>query len=404
MLRARVCDPAGPRAWRAAAIVGALPLTVVALVLPLPVVPRIVAMLLGVAWLVLGRVVVPRLRPTSCSVELEEDAIRLRSAGVRGQRIAARDIRGASTAQLGDGFALGVVRYAEGDPPLWLQLGSREDLEGVRRALRIGHAGFGAIDWPPQRGIFHTTPTTLDSIAGIGWLVMILAVCLENAELALSLALFVVPLTLVAMALAAMIRPRRNAVSLTPTGVQTAVGGVVTVSTWSSVTDARVEGNTLLVMTDEGRATVPMREATPDEREHMAAQIRSGVQRARGEGPLPSGVPASLAVLVPRDEPTRAWLERIDATAASMAHGEGYRHAGIEERDLWSALESPDAPAPLRAAAARVLARVAPQQAGDRIARAVAAEHDRETQSRLRVALEEDVELAASELDRLGRV
>ena len=115
-------------------------------------------------------------------------------------------------------------------------------------------------------------------------------------------------------------------------------------------------------------------------------------------------IPASLAILSPRDEGKRAWLERIDVTAAAMAQGEGYRRAGVEPRDLWAALESPDAPATLRAAAARILARIAPEEAGDRIARALAMEHDRDTRTRIRVALEEDVDGAARELELLDHV
>ena len=81
-----------------------------------------------------------------------------------------------------------------------------------------------------------------------------------------------------------------------------------------------------------------------------------------------------------------------------MASRAGYREPGLGEDELWSTLESPDAPATLRAAAARILARVAPEK-GARIARTLGMEHDRATRSRIRVALEEDVDVAASELD-----
>jgi hypothetical protein len=84
-----------------------------------------------------------------------------------------------------------------------------------------------------------------------------------------------------------------------------------------------------------------------------------------------------------------------------MAQGDGYRQTGVDERDLWTAMESPDAPPSLRAAAARILARVAPAEAGDRISRVLAMEHDRDTKQHIRVALEEDVDVAARELDRL---
>jgi hypothetical protein len=115
-------------------------------------------------------------------------------------------------------------------------------------------------------------------------------------------------------------------------------------------------------------------------------------------------VPAPISLLAPREEPKRAWLERIDATAATLVEGAGaYRAADISTQDLWTALESPDAPAPLRAAAARILARVVPGEAGPRIGLTLAAERDDRTRDRIRVALEEDVDAAARELERLDR-
>jgi hypothetical protein len=54
-------------------------------------------------------------------------------------------------------------------------------------------------------------------------------------------------------------------------------------------------------------------------------------------------------------------------------------------------------------AAARVLARVAPVDAGARIGRVVTTERDHTTRARIRAGLEEDVDDAARELNRLDR-
>jgi hypothetical protein len=405
MLRARVCDPAGPRWWRVAATVGTLPLTGLLLV-PGPTAPRMAAVLVGVAWLAAGRLVVPRLRTRACQVAVEPGAIVLRNAGLVSQRIAAGDLRAASTSQLpGRQYAMALVRHDEGDATLWLELASRDDLERVRRALGVGHAGFGLLRWPPQRGIFHTRATAADGVASVGWLAIVLAACMGWPEAALGLALAVVPLTLVAMVLATAPRPEQHGLALTPWGINPVVGGHASFVKWSAVRDAVVQGAGIQIWTGEGGGLVPMPGALPVELEHMAAQIRSSARRARGEGPPPAEVPASVAVLAPRDEGSRAWLQRIDATAASMgARSGGYRHAGVDPRDLWTVLESPDAPATLRAAAARVLARIAPKDAGKRIARALAMEHDGDARTRIRVALEEDVDVAARALDRLEEV
>ena len=45
-----------------------------------------------------------------------------------------------------------------------------------------------------------------------------------------------------------------------------------------------------------------------------------------------------------------AWLERVDAMAASLVEDGGYRRGGLEPGDLWDALGDPDADRPLTTA------------------------------------------------------
>ncbi len=71
-------------------------------------------------------------------------------------------------------------------------------------------------------------------------------------------------------------------------------------------------------------------------------------------------------------------------------------------RILWLALESPDAPTRVRAAAARVLARVDPDEAKKRVASVLACDRDEHACAVIRVALEDDVDVAARELEELG--
>jgi hypothetical protein len=73
----------------------------------------------------------------------------------------------------------------------------------------------------------------------------------------------------------------------------------------------------------------------------------------------------------------------------------------VDRTELWEALEDPDAPPAVRAASARLLARIAPEEAPRRIADALAVERDGATRARIRIALEEDVETAARGLERL---
>jgi hypothetical protein len=363
---------------------------------------RVEALVVAAAWLVMGRVVIPRLRPRECSVTIEPGAITLENAGLAAQRIEARDLRAASTSRLSDGAcALALVRHEEGDPVLWLELASRAEIDRVRQALGIRHGGFGMLRWPPAQGTYHSVPTRVDVAASLGWLAILVAVLFQATEVALGFALFTVPLTLVAMVMATRPRPVGRGLAMTPHGLELALDGRASFLPWSEVVDAEVQGTELCLRTRTGTEALSMREAQASEREHVAAQIRSSARRARGEGPPPPEVPASLEVLAPRNEGRRAWLERIDATAASMAEASGYRQAGVAPSELWAVLESPDAPTYLRAAAARVLARVAPEEAGKRIGDALAMEHDGDARVRIQVALEEDVDVAARELERL---
>jgi hypothetical protein len=403
MLHARVCDPAGPRWWRVATAVGAFPLVALVMLLPWAL-PAQAAFLLGFAWLTMGRIVVPRLRPREGCIALEKGAIRVKGAGLASQRVAARDVRAASTAQLPDGkCSVALVRHEHGDAPLWLELDSRDDLDRLRRALGIGYGGFGALRWPSRRGTFHNTPNAPDFLATLGWMGILAATCFNETVLTVMAAVAVVPLTLAAMVLAATARPLQHGVLLMPHGIEVLVDGRSAFLPWEAVANVTVDGTGLSIQTPSRTEVVAMPAALPAEREHIAAQIRSAAGRARGEGPLPPELPSSLAVLSPRDEGRRAWLERLDATAASMAQGEGYRQTSVAARDLWTALDSPDVPTNLRAAAARTLARVAPEEAGDRIEKALSMEHDEQTRACIRVVLEEDLDVAARELDRLDR-
>jgi hypothetical protein len=114
---------------------------------------------------------------------------------------------------------------------------------------------------------------------------------------------------------------------------------------------------------------------------------------------MPPVLPVAVARLAPEGETQRAWLQRLDATAATVGTG-AYRSQGLDPNDLWRALENPDAPAAVRAASARLLARVAPDEIKTRVALVLAADRDKYARTCIRIALEDDVETAALELER----
>ena len=405
MIRARVCDPAGPRDWRIAASVGLVPLAVIAFFAPLSADTRVIAMLMGLSWLTLGRIVVPRLRSRGCVVECEADAIVLKGAGFASQRIQAGHVKAASTSMLGGRVGLAIVRGTVGDCPLWLELENLADLERVRGALGVDHAGFGELVWPPYAGSFHVGAGRADVFASFFWIVALVAACCSSAPIAIAFGFFAACITPFAMLVAGSRRLNRIRIALTGAGIVSSFQSDRALIPWETILDAKDEQGTLVLQTTRGRMDgMSLADARPEERRHLVAQILSAAGRARGEGGTAATPPASLAVLARRDEPVRSWLGRLDAIAATLARSEGYREIGVTLRDLWWALEDPDAPVALRSAAARVLARAAPEQAKTRIAQAVCRQHDERARERIRVALEEDVDVAAHELDALDRV
>jgi hypothetical protein len=97
------------------------------------------------------------------------------------------------------------------------------------------------------------------------------------------------------------------------------------------------------------------------ELEQLQAQLLSAAHRAHGGGPEKPVATTRIDVLARGRAAREEWLARVDAAAAGFAGG--YRGAGLEQDDLWSTLHDPEAPADLRAGAARVLLRIAPEKA-----------------------------------------
>jgi len=142
---------------------------------------------------------------------------------------------------------------------------------------------------------------------------------------------------------------------------------------------------------------------TRAQRSHIVAQITSAARRARGRGKPRPTVAEELEQLAASTVDTRGWLARVEAAAERMRADIGYyRGSAIAGEDLWSALENHDAPARVRATAARLLARVETDSISrERIERAVGSVREEETQHRIRIAIGDDLERAAQELEAI---
>jgi len=341
--------------------------------------------------------------PRDVILQLDEGDVGILHAGMLSQHVRATDALAASTARTARGVAIAIQRKTSPERPLILDFATDEDLRRVRQALGIGYFGFGEIAWPAVRSVAETLRSAALALSAAGWMTMAIAAAFGRAGICLGLALAAVPFTLAVLPVIAAARPGRPGVKLSPHGLTVLDrAGKRKSTTYAEISDIKPGEHCFRVLAREGPLVVPTEEMLDEEREHLGAQIVSAIQRARGDGPVPPGLAPSLALLAPHHEAKRAWLERIDATAASLSEGGAYRRGALETTDLWATLESPDAPVPLRAAAARVLARVEPEQSKTRIAGVLATVRDAHARAWIRVALEEDVEEAARQMDRMG--
>jgi hypothetical protein len=403
MVRARVCDPIGPR-W----VRGITPAVAAMLVVFSPFVPlvaglRATGLLLGAALFFARRLVRVRFQARDAAIRVLPGSIEITDAGLLDQPVRASDVVAASTARTPQGVALAIVRRGSTDRPLLLDFASEADLDKVRRPLGLGHFGFGEIAWPTR---VRSATLQGSTLLAVSWLAIAACAAVDMEMVGLMLALVVVPITVVVLLVACLDPPHGPRVALTAAGIRfTELPAWIPAIRYAEVHGASVGDKGVLLTTNTGAVMVPMGKSLPEERKHLAAQILSAAARARGEGAPPPALPNPLARLAPRNESERAWLERVDMTAASVVHGaagQAYRGSDLDPKDLWSALENPDAPARVRAAAARVLARVAPVEARTRVAEVLASDRDPEARAYIQGVLEEDVDLAAHELEMLA--
>jgi hypothetical protein len=400
MLLARVCDPIGPRWLRTIALALAAILIVVPPFAPGSERLRATLSLLGAALFFARRLVIPRFRARDARVALHPGSIEITGAGLLDQFVHASDVVAASSARTPAGLALALVRRGSTERPLVLDFAHDDDLTSVRRALGLGHFAFGEVSWPTQAGANALRGSTLLAAA---WLAMSVCAAFGFVESGLLLALIVIPVTLVALLRACVQDPRGPHVTLSAAGTRLSDSPPwIPPVPYANVLAARVENDAVVLDTRPTPMTIAMRTCLPEERAHFAAQVLSAAARARGEGAPPPALPPTVARLAPNGETERDWLQRVDGAAASISAAGAYRGYELDPKDLWLALESPDAPARVRAAAARVLARVAPDEAKKRVADVLACDRDAHTCAVIRVALEDDVDVAARELEELG--
>jgi hypothetical protein len=333
--------------------------------------------------------------------------VEVRSAGTRNQRIVAKDIVGATTARDGDKVLL-TLAHLKRDQPITFEVESEAQAEELRRALGIGHSGFGMVGWKS-----HATGNARSALIGrllstlLG--LFVVAVALGGSpEAALGVGLVASNIIFVGLVLSLVgffSKASEPSIVMTADGLR-----LFTPRGWfnlpyASVSDVEDRKRALVFKVPAPFFEVGVETSgplfggmSPEDRRGLMAQVRSAAYRARGYGPQKDDVTGRIDQLRRSGESPRDWLARLDMAGRMLGAGPGYRGHSLDTEDLWAVLEDPDADGELRAAAARVLRHAPLPNARQRIDAALATVRDEATVKRLRIAIDDDLEGATQEL------
>jgi hypothetical protein len=408
---ARVLDPVVSRVRRGVELGSVVLFLAAAFDTPIPTAGRLFAA--GAALAVAAFTSCLRVRRTFTPARLELGAgyVEIREQKRKTRRIRARDVAGATTARTERGVLLTLA--LKGDPrPHSIEVANETEAAELRRALGIGHDGFGTITWQPAasrtQAAGFTGRVTLGLLGSTVALAAIVDVRAGIVTAALGSIVFV--FALLAVGLGAAYRVGQPTVVMAPEGLRVrSRNGKYLFFPYAAVHSVTREGNALhfVLAPPAGHVVVdasrPLRGEglSEDEGAALAAQIEAAGQRARGLGKAKRDVTGALDTLRRKGEALRAWLARLDTTGKTLATGKGYRSVDVDAEALWEVLEDPDASTELRVAAARVLRHGADEASGARIEAALSAARDEQESTRLRIAVRDDLDDAREELAQL---
>lgn len=403
-MRVGFMDPDGPRLWRMAPY--ALPLLVLLLAIygPLPGSVRLFAGATAfILFNLLGIFGSRQRSPRPAELVCGPGYVEVKQSGSRNQRIFAKDVTGATTARTSGGIML-TLQHRSRSKPITIELESEADADRVRHTLGIGHGGFGVIAWRTQSASERRAQAA--RVLAAAALTMVTATVFVAGNVG-----FIGLLTLIAFIASLIGFADLFSSPDWPTVVMTAEGlRLLTPRGWFALPYEGVrhlepheraflfdvpQPYTRLVVANDPAWLGGL---SPYERKVLVSQVIAASQRARGLGPEKKDVMGRVDVLRRNGESPRDWLVRLDIAGQLLASGSGYRGHTLDTEDLWTVLEDPEADPEIRAAAARVLRHLPAPETRMRIAAAVAAVRDDETNQRLRIAIRDDLDAASREL------
>jgi hypothetical protein len=372
----------------------------------------------GLALVMLSPLLTGRRAKRKATLELKPGAVVVRDASFLNQTLKTRAITGASAAaREGGGITLALARGKSKNPVL-LELADETELKTVRDALGIRHQGFGELRWQTSPRAVDAHDAGVRCVTGLALLLSSAAYFLPTnpalSALVLLLSILVVPLTILVVLLnLAKLGITSDTLSLTPNGVSIQRGNRTVGVPYSEVQRVIVDEKAFAlarplpaiaeVVPSKPVAFLP-RGLSADERTHLLSQIYSAMSRAHGQGTQHIDPTERVETLRRANESTRQWLTRIDVAAGTIVPGAGYRSGVIEEHELWAIAEDHDVATDARAAALRMLTRIAPTNVRVKTDAILASVHDDADRKRMREALEPDLEEAAREIDLLDEL
>ncbi|MCL2723849.1 MAG: hypothetical protein FWD69_05370 [Polyangiaceae bacterium] len=308
----------------------------------------------------------------------------IKKAGLRSTRIRAKSIVGATTARTSRGVLL-TLSLKGRDEPIAIEVEHDADADRIRKALGVGHYGFGTIG-------FRTAPSPI-GWSNLAWLFL---------TGPFGVLLFKLTKLLYGHGPPNIVMMPEGLRILTPRGtydvpyacvrdVERSKGSVTVSTTFPNVPRVDVPA----AGTWRGLSDEAMR--------NFKAQVMSAVSRAQGMGTQKEDVSVRVDNLRRRGESPREWLSRLDTVGQLLSTSAGYRSHSIDAADLWTVLEDPDADVELRTAAARVLCHSREPNARVRVDASLATAHDSAT-NKLRIAVEDNLEIASTQLDYLDAI
>ncbi len=369
----------------------------------------------GLTLLLAGPLLMGRHAPRRARLVPAPARVDVLGGGVLGQVIHAREVVGATSCTASGGGELLALQRTNRDSPTLLHFDSSEDAKRVRDALGIGTRLSGALRWPVAARRVDIAKTWIRGLGAIAAAMLAVATFQGHDPTAfggwpLAYLAIVLPLASIATMRGARANDAARCVWLTEEDVRLEDGrGGWTAVPYPSITGVAAKDGWLVLSRAVSREITTKVESvrhgrrglSKAELDFLVAAIDGAARRARGVQPAGHDVAAAAPLARATGEPARAWLARLETTAMQLARGSTYRDLAFAEADLWAALEDHDAEPELRAACARVLSRVAKASELARIDAVVATVRDDDARTRIRVALEPDLDRAAHQLEEL---